>query len=112
MVVSSVVLIILFLASRNNVFQVQNVMSTDLFRGRVINLGIKEKNTACLLFKLEGHIICKLNVVMNDSCSYIHTYIHTYTHTYIHTYIHTYVVVQFYPWCKFYFPLFWGYGYV
>lgn len=40
---------------------VQNITSTDIFRGRVINLGINEKNTACLLFKLEGHITCAVN---------------------------------------------------
>ena len=33
---------------------------------------------------------------------------HAHMHAHIHTCMHTYVVVQFFPWFKFYFLLFWG----
>ena len=33
---------------------------------------------------------------------------HAHMHAHIHTCMHTYVVVQFFPWFKFYFLLCWG----
>ena len=53
------------------------------------------------------YIQCNLHfTIYIHAC--MHAYIHICIHTYMHTCIHiqTYVVVQFYPWFNFDFPLF------